>query len=66
MANFYEWLLLYYLIANAKKFPLVDKTISIEDVIIKSSNAKVLLGTKINSNLSFSDHMAYLCATANI
>ena len=56
--------------ANAKKVhlflnPSVDKTINIENFIIKSSNAEVFLGATIDGNLSFNEHVTYLCATAN-
>ena len=32
---------------------------------MKSSYAEVLLGVTIDSNLSFSEHVTYLCGTAN-
>ena len=65
-----EWFLHNYLKANAKKFhlflsPFVDKSINIESFTIRSSYAEVLFGVTIDSNLSFSEHVTYLCATAN-
>ena len=56
--------------ANAKKIHLflssfVDKATNIENFTVKSSNVEVLLGVTIDSNLSFSEHVTYLCATAN-
>ena len=61
--------MLYSLKANANKFhlflrPFIDKTISIEGFIIKSSKAKVFLVITIDSNLSFTDDVTYLCVTA--
>ena len=38
---------------------------TIDNVTIKSSYAEVLLGLTTDSNLSFSEHVTYLCATAN-
>ena len=56
--------------ANAKKFhpflsPFVDKAINREIFAIKSSYAEVFLGVTIDINLSFSEHVTYLSATAN-
>ena len=70
MGKISEWFLHNCLKANAKKFhlflsPFVDKAINIENFTIKSSSAEVLLGVTIDSNLSFSEHVTYLCATAN-
>ena len=70
MAKISEWVLHNCLKVNAKKFhfflsPFVDKAINIENFTIKSSCPEVLLGVKIGSNLSFSEHVTYLCATAN-
>ena len=70
MAKISEWFLHNYLKANAKKFhhflsPFVDKAINIENFTIRCSYAEVLLGVTIDSNLSFSEHVTYLCATAN-
>lgn len=50
---------------NVKKFHLflrtfTEKTIGIEGIVIKSSNAKVVLEITIDSNLSFTNHVAYL------
>ena len=45
--------------------PFVDKAISMENFTIKSSYAEVLFGVAIGSNLSFSEHVTYLCETAN-
>ena len=70
MAKISEWFLYYCLKANAKKFhlfviPFVDNAINIKNITIKSSHAEVSLGVTINSNLSFTKHEMYLCATAN-
>ena len=70
MAKISEWFLYNCFKTNAKKFhlflsPFVDKAINIEDFTIKSSYAKVLLGVAIDSNLIFSEHVTYLCATTN-
>ena len=67
MAKISEWFLHNCLKANANKFllflrPFVD---NIENFTIKSSYAEVLLGVTIDSNLSFSEHVIYLCASAN-
>ena len=36
-----------------------------ENFTVKSSYTEVLLGVTIDSNLSFSEYVTYLCATAN-
>ena len=56
--------------ANEKKFhlflsPFIDRALHIENFTIKSSCREVPLGVTIDSNLSFSEHVTYLCATAN-
>ena len=70
IAKISEWFSHNSLKANAKKFylflsPFVDKAVNIENFIIKSVYAEVLCGVTIDSNLSFSEHVMYLCATAN-
>ena len=65
-----EWFLHNCLKANAKKLhfflsSFAVKAINIEHFTIKSSYAEVLLGATIDSNLSFSEHATYLCATSN-
>ena len=70
MAKISEWFLYYCLKANAKKFhlfviPFVDNAINIKNITIKSSYAQVSLEVTIISNLSFTQHEMYLCATAN-
>ena len=62
MAKITEWFLHNCLKASASKFhlfesPFVDKTINIENLIIKSSYTEVLLGVAIDINLSFSEHV---------
>ena len=56
--------------ANEKKFhlflsPFIDRALHIENFTIKSSCREVPLGVTIDSNLSFSEHVTYLCATTN-
>ena len=70
MAKISEWFLHNCLKANAKKFhlflsPFVDKAINIKNFTKKSSYAEFLLGVTIDCNLSFSEHVKYLCATVN-
>ena len=70
MGKISEWFLHNYLKANAKKFylflnPFLGKVINTENFTIRSSYAEVLLGVTIDSNLSYSEHVTYLCATAN-
>ena len=70
MAKISEWFLHNCLKANAKKIhlflsPFVDKVINIENFNIKSSYPVVLLRVTTDSNLRFSEHVTYLCATAN-
>ena len=70
MAKISEWFLHNHLKANANKFhlflsPFVDKGINIENQTIKCSYAEVLLGVTIDSNLSFTEHVTYLCAIVN-
>ena len=43
----------------------MDKAINFENFTIKSSFAEVLLGVTIDSKVSFNEHVAYICATAN-
>lgn len=69
IASISEWFLHNSLQPNVKKFHLflrtfVEKTIGIEGIVIKSSNAKVVLEITIDSNLSFTNHVAYLYVTA--
>ena len=70
MTKISEWYLYNCLKANVKKFqfsfsPFVEKAINIENFTIKSSDTEVLLGITIDSNLSFSEYVTYLCATVN-
>ena len=70
MTKISEWFLHNYLKTNAKKFhlflsPFVCRVFNIENFTIRSSYAEVILGVTIDSNLSFSEHVTYLCATAN-
>ena len=41
--------------------PFFGKALNLDNGFIKSSNAEVLLGIAIDSNLSFSDHVAANC-----
>ena len=70
MSRISKWFLHNCLKVNAKKLYLflsffVDKTTSINDFIMKSSNTEVLLRIKIDISLSFSNHVAYLFPTLN-
>ena len=70
MAKISEWFLQNCPKANTKKLhlflsPFVYKAINIENFTLKFSYAEFLLGATIDSNLSFSEHVTYLCTTAN-
>ena len=70
MTKICEWLLHNFLKANVKRFHLslnrfVEETINVENFTIKWSYAEVFWGITIDSNLSFSEHVTYLCATAH-
>ena len=59
-----------YLIANSRKShflisPYETKSMQIQNLCIKASSSEELLGTKIDSNLTFYDHIISLCSNAN-
>ena len=59
-----------YLIANSSKShflisPYETKSMQIQNLCIKASSSEELLGTKIDSNLTFYDHIISLCSNAN-
>ena len=56
--------------ANADKFHLLVSsnescTAKIEDFRVKNSTEETLLGVKFDSNLSFENHVTYLCKKAS-
>ena len=56
--------------ADAEKFHLLvtsdeSCTVTIEDFSIKNSTEEKLLGVKFDSNLSFENHVTYLCKKAS-
>ena len=65
-----QWFMNKNLKANAGKFhlflsPYEDKTITLENYVIKASGVEELLGVTIDSNLNFKEHILSLCKKAN-
>ena len=70
MVKISEWFLHNCYKSSTTKFylflsPFFDKTTNIENFNIKCSYAEIFLGVINDNNLSFSEHVTYLCATDN-
>ena len=66
VTNVFKWFHENGLIANSSKIsPYETKSIQIKNSCIKASCSEELLGIKIDSNLTFHDHIVCLCSKAN-
>ena len=70
VTNVFKWFRGNGLIANSSKShflisPYETKSIQIQNSCIKASSSEELLGIKIDSNLTFHDHIISLCSKAN-
>ena len=70
VTNVFKWFHENGLMANSSKShflisPYETKSIQIQNSCIKASSSEELLGIKIDSNLTFHDHIISLCSKAN-
>ena len=70
VTNVFKWFHENGLMANFSKShflisPYETKPMQIQNSCIKASSSEELLGTKIDSNLTFHDHIMSLCSKAN-
>ena len=70
MADISNWFLENNLKANEGKYhlllsPFIEKTIQVGDFAIASCSSEKILGVTIDCNLTFKEHVLYLCSNAN-
>ena len=70
MSNIFEWFHYNVFKANPGKFhfllsPFVDRPVKTIGFIIKASKEEVLLGVRIDSDITFQENVTSICSKAN-